>query len=62
MSVVMEDRMCLKLIALAEEFYKDTKNIEALNQYRASKCNGQAAQENSSIRREENEQENSSNF
>ena len=54
--------MCLKLIALAEEFYKDTKNIEALNQYRASKCNGQAAQENSSIRREENEQENSSNF
>ena len=59
---IMEERMCINLIALAEEFYKDPKNIEALNQYRAAKCNGQAAQENCNTRRQENEQKNSSDF
>lgn len=58
MSAIMEERMCIKLIALAREFYKDPENIEALNQYRAAKCNGQAAQENCNTRRQKNEPEN----
>lgn len=58
MPAIMEERMCIKLIALAREFYKDPENIEALNRYRVAKCNGQAAQENCNIRSQKNEPEN----
>ena len=62
MSAIMEERMCLKLVALAEEFYKDPKNIEALNQYRAAWPLHLAAQKNCNTRREKNEQKNPGYF
>ena len=41
---IMEDRMCMKLIAIAEEFYRDPKNIEGFKQYMAAKGKGQAGE------------------
>lgn len=62
MGDIIENRMCAKLVNLAKEFFKDPKNIEALNKYRAAKCNGQAAQKNCNTRREKNEQKNPGHF